>query len=67
MTDRSHYKTRKTRLADQGKENDLEGTTPEERLEMVWEITKTAWAFRGEPVDESTFHRDVVSVVRKPS
>jgi hypothetical protein len=65
MTDRSHYKTRKTTLSDQGKERDLEGTTPEERLEMMWQLALDAWAFKGEPVAEPGLHRHVVRVIRK--
>jgi hypothetical protein len=65
MIDRSHYKTRKTTLSDQGKERDLEGTTPEERLEMMWQLALDAWAFKGEPVAEPGLHRHVVRVIRK--
>ncbi len=39
-------------------------TTPSERLLMMWELTRTAWAFMGEPIDESRLQRHVVRVVR---
>jgi hypothetical protein len=39
--------------------------TPAERIEMVWPITLTAWAFAGKPFDESRFRRDVESFGRR--
>lgn len=33
--------------------------TPAERIEMVWPITVSAWAFSGKPCDESRLRRDV--------
>ena len=39
--------------------------TPAERIEMVWPITLTAWAFSGKPCDESRLRRDVESVSRR--
>jgi hypothetical protein len=35
-------KVRKSRLEDQGKERDLDGTTPAERFAMVHTLTKNA-------------------------
>jgi hypothetical protein len=55
---------RVTRLADQGREDDLRGTTAAERWAMVWQLTLEAWAFRGEPVEQG-FQRDVGRVVRR--
>ena len=39
--------------------------TPAERIEMVWPITLTAWAFAGKPFDESRLRRDVESFGRR--
>lgn len=39
--------------------------TPAERIEMVWPITVSAWAFSGQPCDESRLRRDVESFGRR--
>lgn len=36
-----------------------------ERIEMVWPITLAAWAFNGEPHDESRLRRDVERLGRR--
>jgi hypothetical protein len=36
-----------------------------ERIEMVWPITLAAWAFSGEPHDESRLRRDVECLGRR--
>jgi hypothetical protein len=33
------------KLSEQGKESDLKGTTPAERLAMMWQLALDAWAF----------------------
>jgi hypothetical protein len=33
--------------------------TPAERIELVWPLTVSAWAFSGKPCDESRIRRDV--------
>ena len=53
-----------TRLSDQGRERDLHGTTPAERVGMLWQLTLDAWAFKGEPVAEPRLPRHVVRVIR---
>ncbi len=53
------------KLSEQGTERDLKDTTPAERIGMMWQLALDAWAFKGEPVDESAFSRDVVRVVRR--
>ena len=52
------------RLEDHDPDADLLHLTPEERIEMVWQLTVDAWAFMGEPLDESGLQRHVVRVVR---
>ena len=49
---RESMPTRVTKLSDQGKETDLQDTTPAERLAMMWQLALDAWAFKGEPVAE---------------
>src|SRR5687767_7041618 len=55
---------KKTKLSDQGQEEDLQGTTPEQRIEMMWQLALDAWAFMGEPVIEPRLPRHVARVVR---
>lgn len=55
---------RVSHLQDQGTEDDLRNTTAEERWGMMWQLAVDAWAFKGEQVDESSFRRDVVRVIR---
>lgn len=62
--DRSTRVVRVSRLEDQGTEDDVSHLTPGERIMMVWELTKTAWDFMGEPFDEP-MRRDVVRVIRR--
>ena len=52
------------RLEDHDPDADLLRLTPEERIEMMWELTVDAWTFKGEPLDESRLQRHVVRVVR---
>jgi hypothetical protein len=65
-TDRSSYPVRKTTLREQDVD-DLENTTPAERLGMMWQLTLDAWAFTGQPLDESRLPRHIVGVVRSPA
>lgn len=55
---------RVSRVQDQGKEDDLQHTTAAQRWEMMWQLAVDAWAFKGEQVNESSFRRDVVRVIR---
>jgi hypothetical protein len=56
--------TRKIRLEDEGKQNDWAHMTIGERIDLVWEITKTAWQFYDPEFRESRLRRDVGVVVR---
>ncbi len=56
---------RKALLANHSSTNDVASLTRGERMAMVWEITKDAWAFMGKPVDESRLQRHVVRVYRR--
>lgn len=39
--------------------------TVTERIKLVWPLTVAAWAFSGNPWDESRLRRDVERVVRR--
>lgn len=56
--------TRKIRLEDEGEQNDWMQMTPGERIDLVWELTKTAWQFHDPEFCESRLRRDVVVVIR---
>jgi hypothetical protein len=62
--DRRDLVVRKTSLRDQGREHDLDGTTPAERIGMMWQLTLDAWAMMGQPVVEPRLPRHVVRIVR---
>ena len=55
-------KVRVSKLEEQDNSDDLRSTTPAQRLEMMWQLTMDAWAFKGEPIAE--FQNDVVRVIR---
>ena len=63
---RNTSEIRVSRLDDQraGVE-DLAKTTPAERLEMMWQLTLDAWAFKGEPVAELRLPRHIVRILRR--
>lgn len=61
---RHRYATRLIRPGEPEPDDDLEGTTAEERVAMMWPLVIDAWAFMGKPVDESRLQRHVVRVVR---
>lgn len=63
--DRSDYPVRVTRLEDQGKDQDYDSMSPEERVAMVWTLTMQAWMFKEGRLDEPRLRRDVVRVLRK--
>jgi hypothetical protein len=53
------------KLADQGKEANLDYSTPTQRLAMMWRLALDAWAFKGDKLAESRLPRHVVSVQRR--
>jgi len=50
------------KLSEQGKETDLKGTTPAQRLEMMWQLAMDAWALKGEPVTDPILPRHIVCI-----
>lgn len=63
--DRSRYPVRKIRLEDEGKDPDVRALTPSQRVEMVWELTKTAWELKEGSLGEYRIRRDVVRTLRR--
>ena len=57
-------RVRKSRLEDQGKETDLEGTTPAERIAMVRGLARNAWAMKGIDIDKEPLKRHIFRVAR---
>lgn len=60
-------KVRIFKLQEQDKHDDNRTTTPAQRLEMMWQLTLDAWAFKGEPVVELRLPRHIVRVLRRES
>jgi hypothetical protein len=56
---------RKTKLSEQGQETDLQFTTPEERIGMMWQLALDAWAFTEGFDAESRLPRHIVRVLRR--
>jgi hypothetical protein len=54
-------------LQEQDKQDDLQSTTAAQRLEMMWQLTLDAWAFKGEPVAELRLPRHIIRVLRRES
>jgi len=65
VTDRSHWPVRKFKLGEEDSSDDYSHFTPSERVAMVWEATKDAWAFKDPTWRESEFRRDVVRIIRR--
>ena len=55
------------KLEEQDKSDDLRSTTPAQRLEMMWQLTMDAWAFKGEPIAELRLPRHIIRVLRRES
>ena len=58
----SEIRVRNLHDQDRSDQDDFSRTTPIERLQMMWQLTVDAWAFKGERVGE--FRKDVVRVLR---
>ena len=55
---------RVSKLSDQGNEDDLRNTTPEQRIAMIWQLAKDGYAMLGVHADEREFPRHVDGVIR---
>ena len=60
-------KLRIRKLDEQSDKDDLESTTPAQRIEMMWQLTLDAWAFKGEPLAELRLPRHIIRVLRRES
>ncbi len=63
--DRSKYPTRIRRLHDPEDTSYVMSLTPSQRMEMVWQLTLQAWAFKEGLSVEPRLRRDLVRVVRR--
>lgn len=64
MPENERQIVRRSKLAEQGQENDLRSSTVEERWGMMWQLAVDAWAMKGEDVAEQEFQRHVERVER---
>lgn len=64
MTERSKSTMRKTTLADETPP-DVSKLSPSERVELVWQLTKTSWAFKDPTFRESRLRRDIGRIIRR--
>jgi hypothetical protein len=53
------------RLHEQVEETDLEGTTPSERISMMWQLAFDAWAVEGDEFAQSRLPRHTVRLLRR--
>ena len=60
-------KVRIAKLEEQDSFDDLQSTTPAQRLEMMWQLTMDAWAFKGEHIAELRLPRHIIRVLRRES
>lgn len=63
--DRSRYPVKLRRLHDPEDDSYVLSLTPGQRMEMVWQLTLQAWAFKEGLDVEPRLRRDVVRVVRR--
>ena len=64
--DRSKWPVRKMKLSEQEDAGDIRAfVKPEDRLAVVWQLSKNAYAFKGEPVAEPGLHRHIVRLFRR--
>lgn len=67
MSESDRQIVRKSTLAEQGQEDDLRGTTVEDRWNMMWQLAVNAWAMKGINVAEQEFQRHVERFERRGS
>ena len=61
----SEIRVRNLHDQDRSDQDDFFRTTPVERLQMMWQLTVDAWAFKGERVAELRLPRHIVRVLRR--
>lgn len=60
----SEIRVRNLHDHDRSDQDDFSRTTATERLQMMWQLTVDAWAFKGERVAELRLPRHIVRVLR---
>jgi hypothetical protein len=65
MDSKREITVRKSTLAEQGTERDLDALTPGQRMGMIHQLTIDAWAMKGEDIAEQRLQRHVVRVERR--
>lgn len=65
MADRSHWPVRIYRLGDEPSDDLRATTTMEQRVAMVWELSRRMWAFTGQPLPTYTRATTPVTVLRR--
>jgi dolichyl-phosphate-mannose--protein O-mannosyl transferase len=66
VTDRSQWTVKKYKLGEEPEYDPaILQMTAGQRIELVWELTKTAWQFHDPEFRESRLRRDVVRVIRR--
>lgn len=68
MAKREHIRVRILQKMEDGDRRDVADLEPAERLGMMWQLARDAWAFKGEPDHaESRLQRHVVRIHRGKS
>jgi hypothetical protein len=63
---RRNVTVRKFKLGEEpAVDEDVLAMTPEQRLALQWEISKSLWMWRSGTTDEPEFRRDVGRVIRR--
>ncbi len=64
--DRSHMVTKLTTHEEADDAGDLrETTTPQQRWEMTWELSRSLYEFKGKPVAEPGLHRHITRLFKR--
>ncbi|HLA96128.1 MAG TPA: hypothetical protein VK612_10425 [Pyrinomonadaceae bacterium] len=68
VADRSGMVTRLTTLEESGDAGDLRSsTTPNQRLEMLWELSRSLYEFKEKRLAQPGLHRHIVRVFKRES
>jgi len=68
VADRTGMITRLTTLKEADDAGDLrDSTTPQQRLEMTWELSRSLYEFKEKRVAQPGLHRHIVRVFRRES
>ena len=64
--DRSKMPVKVMKMSEQEDAGDIRAyVKPEDRLGVVWQLSKLAYAFKGEPVAEPGLYRHIVRLYRR--